>query len=80
MALDQVDQVADIRGKICPYTLIDTREALKRLSTGQVLEVVSDYEPAATATIPHFCEKKGYPIEVHDSGDGTWRIRIRRTD
>ncbi len=80
MALDQIDQTADIRGKICPYTLIETREALKKIATGQVLEVISDYEPAATATIPNFCAKKGYPIEVDAVGDGIWRIRIQRTD
>ena len=80
MVLERTNQVIDIRGKICPYTLIDTREALKGLTTGQVLEVRCDYEPAAKTTIPNFCERKGYPIEVAELGDGTWRIRIQRTD
>ena len=80
MVLERTNQVIDIRGKICPYTLIDTREALKGLAAGQVLEVMCDYEPAAKTTIPNFCERKGYPIEVAELGDGTWRIRIQRTD
>ena len=80
MVLERTNQVIDIRGKICPYTLIDTREALKCLSTGQVLEVMCDYEPAARTTIPNFCERKGYPIEIDEHGDGTWLIRIQRTD
>ena len=78
--LERTNQVIDIRGKICPYTLIDTRDALKALTTGQVLEVMCDYEPAARTTIPNFCERKGYPIEIDELGDGTWLIRIQRTD
>jgi len=80
MVLERTNQVIDIRGKICPYTLIDTRDALKGLTTGQVLEVMCDYEPAARTTIPNFCERKGYPIEIDELGDGTWLIRIQRTD
>ena len=80
MALDQINQTADIRGKICPYTLIETREALKKIATGQVLEVISDYEPAATATIPNFCAKKGYLFQTIPNGEGRWRLLIERTD
>ncbi len=73
------ESTLDIRGKICPYTLIETRDALKQLSAGQTLLVLSDYAPAATETIPNFCNKKGYPIEVvPDSGE--WRIKITRTE
>ena len=75
----QVDAQADIRGQICPYTLIETRDSLKRLETGQVLEVLCDYEPAAKTTIPNFCEKKGYPLETLEE-TGLWRLYIKRTD
>jgi tRNA 2-thiouridine synthesizing protein A len=70
----------DIKGKICPYTLIETRDSLKGLSRGQVLEVRCDYEPAAKNTIPNFCQKKGYPIEILQEGPGLWRILIEKTD
>lgn len=80
MVLERTNQVLDIRGKICPYTLIETREALKGLTAGEVLEVVCDYEPAAKTTIPNFCEKKGYPIEVAKVMEGVWLIRIQRND
>lgn len=80
MALTKVDHQIDITGKICPYTLIDTREALKGLKEGQILEVLVDFEPAAMVTIPNFCAKKGYPFQTITDGDGRWRIRIERTD
>ncbi len=80
MALVKVDRQIDITGKICPYTLIETREALKTLKQGQVLEVLVDFEPAAMVTIPNFCAKKGYPFQSIPNGDHSWRLRIERTD
>ena len=80
MASVEADKHIDIRGQICSYTLIETRDALKDLSCGQVLEVVCDYEPAATTTIPNFCQKKGYPLETTEESSSLWRLRIKRTD
>jgi tRNA 2-thiouridine synthesizing protein A len=80
MALSKANHRIDITGKICPYTLIDTREALKGLKQGEVLEVVVDFEPAAMVTIPNFCAKKGYPFQTIADGDSRWRVRIERTD
>ncbi len=80
MVISRVDQQLDIRGKICPYTLIETRDFLKSMKQNEVLEVIVDYEPAALSTIPSFCEKKGYPFETIGDGESLWRIRIRRTD
>lgn len=80
MSADKQDRFVDIRGKVCPYTLLDTRNTLKEMSSGQVLEVLCDYEPAAKVTIPNFCTKKGYPLEVIEEGSGLWRLRIAKRD
>ena len=80
MAITRVDRTIDIRGKICPYTLIDTRDALKEMSQDQVLEVLCDFEPAATVTIPNFCAKKGYVFQAKREGEIQWRLLIERTD
>ncbi|MCS6862821.1 MAG: sulfurtransferase TusA family protein [Abditibacteriales bacterium] len=74
------DKTIDIRGLICPYTLLATRDALKSLTTGQVLEVLCDNESAATTTIPNFCQKKGYPFQVSQDGAQSWRLRIEKMD
>jgi tRNA 2-thiouridine synthesizing protein A len=77
---EKTAQSVDIRGQICPYTLIETRDALKGLVQGQVLEVICDYEPAVKTTIPNFCTKKGYPLETAEDGANLWRLYIERTD
>ena len=54
---------------------------LKTMAAGQVLEVLVDYGPAANATIPSFCKKKGYPFELIEEEPGVrWRLLIQRTD
>lgn len=80
MSSAQPDKTIDIRGQICPYTLIETRDAIKGLTKGQILEVICDYAPAAQETIPNFCRKKGYPLNVEPDGEATWRLQITRTD
>ncbi len=69
----------DIKGKICPYTLIETRDALKELDGTQVLEVITDYEPAAKETIPNMCRKKEYPFETVER-DGVWHLFIEKSE
>lgn len=70
----------DISGKVCPYTLIDANGALKEMKKGEVLEVLSDYEPAVKATIPSMCEKKGYSYELAEIEKGKkWKLYIEKT-
>jgi tRNA 2-thiouridine synthesizing protein A len=76
----QINKVYDISGKICPYTVLETREALKPMASGEVLEILSDYKPAATESIPNFCKKKNYPFEVIENADGTYRILIKKEE
>jgi len=78
--MDKIDKLINISGKICPYTVMEVRDALKTMESGQVLEVISDYKPAAKESIPNFCEKKGYPIEVIDNPDGTFRLLIKKQE
>ncbi len=76
----KIDKIINISGKICPYTVMETRDALKEMEPGQVLEVISDYKPAATESIPNFCEKKKYPIEVIENADGSFRLLIKKEE
>ena len=75
----KVSKAIDVKGKICPYPLIDTRDALKGINKGEVLEVITDHKPAATETIPSFCNKKGYPYKIIEEGN-IWRVLIEKND
>lgn len=80
LADGKIDKMVDISGKICPYTVMETRDILKTMGPGEVLEVISDYKPAAVESIPNFCRKKNYPIEIVENPDGTYRLFIKKEE
>ncbi len=68
----------DIRGEVCPFTFIETKLKLEEMKSGEVLEVITDHEPAAR-DVPRSVESEGHEvIAVDEIGDGVWRIVIRR--
>lgn len=68
----------DVRGEICPYTLISTRRLMEELEAGDVVEVLIDY-PLAAENIPRWAEKAGHRVlEVEKVGDSQWRLLIRK--
>ena len=73
------DRVLDVRGQICPYPLLNTRETLKEMSSDEVLKVNTDHQPAALETLPNFCRKKGYNYNVQEEGDG-WSLLIEKKE
>lgn len=74
-----VSKSIDVKGKICPYPVMDVRNALKDMEKEEVLEVITDYEPAAFESIPNFCQKKGYPYETVERG-GEWSLFITKKE
>ncbi len=74
------DVTADLTGKTCPYTVMGARDALKPLEKGQLLEVITDYQPAAEESIPNFLGKKKYPFIVSEVDAGKWRFVIEKAD
>jgi TusA-related sulfurtransferase len=74
----KADCSIDTRHTFSPYPEKETRDALKSLANGQVLEVQGD-DPVARATIPSLCNRLGYFYEIIDADKGQWRILIEKT-
>jgi TusA-related sulfurtransferase len=71
-------ETLDVRGEICPYPMMRTVSALKKLSAGErILEVVTDHAPALD-TIPTQAARLGFATVVEDAGGSEWRIRLTR--
>lgn len=71
------DKSVDVKGQVCPYSLIETRNALEQLAEGELLEILTDNEASAKETIPMLCGKKGFPCESISDGD-VWRVLIQK--
>jgi tRNA 2-thiouridine synthesizing protein A len=73
--------VADVKidclGLFCPMPILKTREAMKTLRTGQVLEMLSD-DPASDADMRSWSAKTGHElIEVERDGP-VYRFLVRK--
>ncbi len=70
----------DVRGEICPYPMMRTVSALKKLSSDErVLEVVTDHAPALE-TIPTQAARLGFRTDIQETGASEWRILITRNE
>jgi TusA-related sulfurtransferase len=64
-----VDGTLDVRGESCPYPELYTLEAIQKLDTGKVLEVIADC-PQSFINVPESAQKHGHKI-VSQIKDGT---------
>jgi TusA-related sulfurtransferase len=65
----------DVRGSVCPGPTGDTLAALKKLSAGDKLVVISDYLPARQ-TIPRLVEQRGCSWRMTEDDGQTFRLEI----
>ena len=72
-------QQLDVRGEICPYPMMRTVQALKRLKPDQpTLNVVTDHAPALE-TIPTQAARLGYDVQITEQQPSEWHILLTRT-
>ena len=71
-------ETLDVRGEICPYPMMRTVTALKKLKGDErVLEVVTDHAPALD-TIPTQAARLGFETAIEESGGSEWRLVLTR--
>jgi len=70
----------DVRGEICPYPMMRTVSALKKLPADErTLEVVTDHAPALD-TIPTQAARLGFQTAVEEVGGSEWRLVLTRKE
>ena len=74
MSLKQLD----VRGEICPYPMMKTVQALKKLKGEEAgLEVITDHAPALE-TIPTQAARLGYTANIEETGSPEWTITLTK--
>jgi tRNA 2-thiouridine synthesizing protein A len=73
-----VDVKIDCLGLFCPMPILKTREAMKALRSGQVLEMTSD-DPASEADVRSWSAKTGNELLEVDRDGAIYRFVIRKT-
>jgi tRNA 2-thiouridine synthesizing protein A len=72
------DRKIDCLGLFCPMPILKTREAMKTLRTGQILEMTSD-DPASEADMRSWSAKTGHELLEAGRDGAVYRFLIRKT-
>jgi tRNA 2-thiouridine synthesizing protein A len=68
----------DCLGLFCPMPIVRTRDAIRELSVGEALEMLSD-DPASEADMKSWVARTGHElVEVRHDG-GIYRFVVRKT-
>ncbi len=74
------DKELNLKGKICPYTFIESMLALEEMDVGEVLRVIVDFPPAA-CDVPRSLKNEGYEIlEVRAINETDWAILVKNKE
>lgn len=75
--------VADLRldcvGLFCPLPVLKTREAMRRLVAGQILEMTSD-DPASEADMKSWTTRTGHELMEIEKNGAIFRFVIRKAE
>ena len=76
----QPDREINLKGKVCPYTFIESMLALEEMKTGEILRAIVDYPPAV-CDVPRSLKNEGYEIlEVTPLNGTDWAILVRNKE
>ena len=69
-------QVLEVMGMVCPFPLVEAKEAIETLKSGDELEIQFDCTQA-TETIPRWAAEAGHTISNFEQiGEAAWTITV----
>lgn len=71
-------QTLETNGLVCPFPLVEAKDAISGLSVGDELVINFDCTQA-TEAIPQWAAENGYPVTHFDrTGDASWTITVQK--
>jgi TusA-related sulfurtransferase len=71
------DKTLDCLGLYCPMPILKTRDAMKALAAGQVLEMTSD-DPASEADMKSWVDRTGHELLEIEKRGTVFRFVLRK--
>jgi len=76
-SVETPSDVLDVRGEVCPYPDVKSQRKVKRMKSGQILEILIDY-PLSAERIPRSMEKMGHQVlSLEKTGESEWKILVK---
>ncbi|MDN6135543.1 MAG: sulfurtransferase TusA family protein [Brevibacterium sp.] len=71
-------QVLETNGLVCPFPLVEAKDAIGEMGNGDELVINFDCTQA-TEAIPQWAAENGYPVTHFDrTGDASWTITVQK--
>lgn len=72
-----ITETLDCTGEVCPYPDVKSKRKVKKMNSGEVLEILLDY-PLSAKRIPETMESLGHEvISVEKKGTSAWTILVK---
>jgi TusA-related sulfurtransferase len=71
------DRRIDCTGLFCPMPIVKTREAIKQIAPGELLEMLSD-DPASLADMKSWAQITGHELVAVARDGGVFRFLVRK--
>ncbi len=73
----KVNKQLDTSGKCCPMPIVETNMALKKVNSGEVLEIIAT-DPGTQTDIPAWCKRTGNTLLESSEADGSIHFYVRK--
>lgn len=68
----------DVMGQVCPFPLVEAKDAIEKISAGDELIINFDCTQA-TESIPRWAAESGYEVTNFEQlGEAAWTITIKK--
>jgi TusA-related sulfurtransferase len=74
----EADQTLDCMGLYCPMPIVKTSERIKKMKTGEVLEVVAD-DKGIKLDMPAWCKTTGHEFLGLEEKSGEIKVYVKKT-
>ena len=71
-------QVLEVMGMVCPFPLVEAKDAIELLNSGDELEVQFDCTQG-TESIPRWAAEEGHEVTNYEQlGEASWTITVKK--
>lgn len=71
-------QILEVMGMVCPFPLVEAKDAIELLNSGDELEVQFDCTQG-TESIPRWAAEAGHEVTSYEQvGEAAWTITIKK--
>lgn len=73
----EAGESVDCRGMRCPRPIVEMAKRMRKMETGQVLEILAD-DPVAKRDVPNWCSTTGNEFVERRDEDGFFRFYVKK--